>query len=347
MTTDRLRPAGALLLAVLCAAVLGLSSALSSAVAYSVDQLAIRLRLLADTGWIMSGTGVPDPPSLATLICGAALASAGQRLTGVKRFEGPLLVGGVGFDEADQEFSVDGGQGAAKLSRPVPVMVKAQVAAPDGPLMVAFHAFCLAGFGGLGVEHLKQVSGQARQFAGVELGGVADEELLGVVGHGWWQGLGQVTQDAGDRACLLGMNIAGQRGGGEGLVGGEVTPGEQQGRCLARGETGGVGQPGGGTRAMFVFGGLGGCDLGGQLLGQRGAASRHEDRTAEQVKALAVGGQPAGVVVDDIQQRGDLPQHLAGGLLSGRRLHDPTLDRAPDSSRSPEVLKPLVNLKIT
>ncbi|OBG31553.1 MULTISPECIES: PE-PPE domain-containing protein [Mycolicibacter] len=61
MTTGRLRLAGAMLLAVLCAAVLALTSALSSAVAYSVDQLAIRLRLLADAGWIMSGTGVPDP----------------------------------------------------------------------------------------------------------------------------------------------------------------------------------------------------------------------------------------------------------------------------------------------
>lgn len=73
MTTGRLRPAGAMLLALLCGTVLGLTSALSSAAAYRVDQLAIRLRLLADAGWIMSGTGVPDPgvgPYLGQILAG-------------------------------------------------------------------------------------------------------------------------------------------------------------------------------------------------------------------------------------------------------------------------------------
>ncbi|OMC09716.1 hypothetical protein A5735_18670 [Mycolicibacter heraklionensis] len=70
MTTGRLRPAGAMLLAVLCAAILGLASPLTSAAA---DHLAIRLRLLADHGWIMSGTGVPDPtvgPYLGQILAG-------------------------------------------------------------------------------------------------------------------------------------------------------------------------------------------------------------------------------------------------------------------------------------
>ena len=84
MTTGRLRLAGAMLLAALCAAVLGLSSALSSAVAYSVDQLAIRLRLLADAGWIMSGTGVPDP-TVGTYL--------GQILAGYLQPSSPLFSG--------------------------------------------------------------------------------------------------------------------------------------------------------------------------------------------------------------------------------------------------------------
>lgn len=90
MTTGRLRPAGALLLAVLCAAVLGLTSALSSALAYSVDQLAIRLRLLADTGWIMSGTGVPDPsvgPYLGQILAGY-LQPTSPLFTGQPTFPG-------------------------------------------------------------------------------------------------------------------------------------------------------------------------------------------------------------------------------------------------------------------
>lgn len=61
----RLRPLGALVLTVLCAVVLGVTSLLSSVAVYGwdqlTDQLTARLRLLADEGWIMSGTGVPDP----------------------------------------------------------------------------------------------------------------------------------------------------------------------------------------------------------------------------------------------------------------------------------------------
>lgn len=60
----RLRPLGAMLLAVLCAVILGVTSLLSPA-GYGwdriTDALAARLRLLADEGWIMSGTGQPDP----------------------------------------------------------------------------------------------------------------------------------------------------------------------------------------------------------------------------------------------------------------------------------------------
>src|SRR5690625_6091659 len=59
--TTRLRPLGAMLLAVLCAVVLGMTSMLSTVVGYGWDQLTAKLRLLADEGWIMSGTGQPDP----------------------------------------------------------------------------------------------------------------------------------------------------------------------------------------------------------------------------------------------------------------------------------------------
>ncbi|MEB3033234.1 PE-PPE domain-containing protein [[Mycobacterium] nativiensis] len=61
MTTERLRPLGAMVLTVLCAVVLGVTSMVSSVVGYGLEQLTARLRLLADEGWIMSGTGVPDP----------------------------------------------------------------------------------------------------------------------------------------------------------------------------------------------------------------------------------------------------------------------------------------------
>ncbi|MEB3019888.1 PE-PPE domain-containing protein [[Mycobacterium] crassicus] len=61
MTTERLRPLGAMVLTVLCAVVLGVTSMVSSVLGYGLDQLTARLRLLADEGWIMSGTGVPDP----------------------------------------------------------------------------------------------------------------------------------------------------------------------------------------------------------------------------------------------------------------------------------------------
>jgi len=65
MTTTRLRPLGAMVVTVLCAVVLGMTSLVSPLVGYGLgqltDQLSARLRLLADEGWIMSGTGVPDP----------------------------------------------------------------------------------------------------------------------------------------------------------------------------------------------------------------------------------------------------------------------------------------------
>ncbi|WP_082947321.1 PE-PPE domain-containing protein [Mycolicibacter sinensis] len=58
MTSRRLRPVVAMVLAVLCAAMLGVTALVGSS---GTDQLIARLRLLADEGWIMSGTGVPDP----------------------------------------------------------------------------------------------------------------------------------------------------------------------------------------------------------------------------------------------------------------------------------------------
>lgn len=73
MTTDRLRPAAAVLPTALCAAVLGLTSVLSPAAVPGSDQLAARWRLLAEQGWIMNGTGNPDPtvgPYLGQILAG-------------------------------------------------------------------------------------------------------------------------------------------------------------------------------------------------------------------------------------------------------------------------------------
>lgn len=66
----RVRSLGAMVSAVLCAAMLGLTSTPTSVI---VDQLVARLRLLADQGWIMSGTGQPDPtvgPYISQILAG-------------------------------------------------------------------------------------------------------------------------------------------------------------------------------------------------------------------------------------------------------------------------------------
>lgn len=74
MTTERLRPLGAMVLTVLCAVVLGVTSMLSSVLGLEgLDKLTARLRLLADEGWIMSGTGQPDPtvgPYISQILAG-------------------------------------------------------------------------------------------------------------------------------------------------------------------------------------------------------------------------------------------------------------------------------------
>lgn len=118
MTTGRLRLAGAMLLAALCAAVLGLSSALSSAVAYSVDQLAIRLRLLADAGWIMSGTGVPDPtvgPYLGQILAGY-LQPSSPHFSGQPTFPG-YTFGGLTTPEQFCPFVCIPGQPALNFGQ--------------------------------------------------------------------------------------------------------------------------------------------------------------------------------------------------------------------------------------
>ena len=59
MTAGRMRRLGAVALTVVCAPVLGLTATVSPLVGYQVERLGAQL--LADEGWIMGGTGVPDP----------------------------------------------------------------------------------------------------------------------------------------------------------------------------------------------------------------------------------------------------------------------------------------------
>lgn len=62
MSGPRIRALGAMLLAIVCAAVMGVTAMLTSAFMYGVKALIAEVALLADEGWIMSGTGVPTPP---------------------------------------------------------------------------------------------------------------------------------------------------------------------------------------------------------------------------------------------------------------------------------------------
>ncbi|MGH3564072.1 MAG: PE-PPE domain-containing protein [Mycobacterium sp.] len=64
MTATRFRSLGAVLLAIVCAAVLGVTSILTSAFVFGVEKVLAdwaQIKLLADEGWIMSGTGAPTP----------------------------------------------------------------------------------------------------------------------------------------------------------------------------------------------------------------------------------------------------------------------------------------------
>lgn len=61
MTATRLHPLGAALLAALCAVVLGVSSLVPSSLAFRLENLIAEVALLADEGWIMTGTGHDDP----------------------------------------------------------------------------------------------------------------------------------------------------------------------------------------------------------------------------------------------------------------------------------------------
>jgi len=62
MTRVGFHSLGAVPLAILCAALMGVTSMLTSAFVFGVKTIIAEAVLLADEGWIMSGTGVPVPP---------------------------------------------------------------------------------------------------------------------------------------------------------------------------------------------------------------------------------------------------------------------------------------------
>jgi PE-PPE domain len=61
MSGPRLRSPGYLLLAIVCVAVMGVTAMMTSAFVFGVKAIIAEAKLLANEGWIMSGTGVPTP----------------------------------------------------------------------------------------------------------------------------------------------------------------------------------------------------------------------------------------------------------------------------------------------
>jgi hypothetical protein len=61
MSGPRLRSPGYVLLAIVCVAVMGVTSMMTSAFVFGVKAIIAEAKLLANEGWIMSGTGVPTP----------------------------------------------------------------------------------------------------------------------------------------------------------------------------------------------------------------------------------------------------------------------------------------------
>ena len=61
MSGPRLRSPGYVLLAIVCVAIMGVMSMMSSAFMFGVKAIIAEAKLLANEGWIMSGTGVPTP----------------------------------------------------------------------------------------------------------------------------------------------------------------------------------------------------------------------------------------------------------------------------------------------
>ncbi len=61
LSGPRLRSPGYVLLAIVCAAVMGMTAMMTSAFVFGVKAIIAEAKLLANEGWIMSGTGVPDP----------------------------------------------------------------------------------------------------------------------------------------------------------------------------------------------------------------------------------------------------------------------------------------------
>ncbi|HEY2448607.1 MAG TPA: PE-PPE domain-containing protein, partial [Mycobacterium sp.] len=63
MSGRRFRSPGYLLLAIVCAAVMAMTAMMTSAFVFGVKAIIAEAKLLANEGWIMSGTGVPTPDS--------------------------------------------------------------------------------------------------------------------------------------------------------------------------------------------------------------------------------------------------------------------------------------------
>jgi hypothetical protein len=61
MSGPRLRSPGYMLLAIVCAAIMVVTSMMTSAFVFGVKAIIAEAKLLANEGWIMSGTGVPTP----------------------------------------------------------------------------------------------------------------------------------------------------------------------------------------------------------------------------------------------------------------------------------------------
>ena len=101
MTGARVRPLSSLLLAMVCVAMLGATSLLSSVFVVAVEKVLAEIRLLADDGFIQGGTGnpLPDPAYVADVISRYLQPSS-------PLFDGQTTFGGFDFTgvTSPQEF---------------------------------------------------------------------------------------------------------------------------------------------------------------------------------------------------------------------------------------------------
>ena len=205
-------------------------------------------------------------------------------------------------------------------------------------LVLALQPLGLPRVGGLGVEHVEQMSREPPQFGGVVGRREAHHQLLCLDGGLGRKVVGQAVQDVGDRLGLRRQDGAGRGCRADQPEPIEALPGQDQPGGFAPGQVRRLRQPRTGGGAVLVPRGLADLDL-GREPGLPGSQSGFDpQRRGQQAELLGLGREPQPVVEECVKAGIDHTEQLGVAEPIEPVLHIPTLRVATDISSGPQTV---------